>query len=211
MQEREPASGVQDWQSPSEPAGAWVDAEAGFDSVDQWDDDALQEAVSKRPRRRARPETFGRATAQGIMAIVAIFAFIALALVWSRGTETRSQVTALAALVMVLATILLVEILLTRSIFDGLFRGTPSGLEITPDEDNFIVGCPGCGTVFTLTANAMEAGNFSCQNCGRPGFVKDYSLNTKGIEKEVCRTCGNSYLEYRTDSECPVCHTYNPY
>ncbi len=178
---------------------SWSD---DWEDADPWDD-------VDRPQRSR--ETFGRATAQGILAIIGVFAFIALFLVWRQGTTTRDEVTSLTILLILLLVILLAEILLTRPIFDALFRRVPPGLEVTPDEDNFIVGCPGCGTVFTVTEDQLEAGSFDCHNCGRTGYVKDFNLNKGHIQQEVCRTCGNKYLEYRDDSECPICHTYNAY
>lgn len=180
---------------------------ADWQAVENWDDPHLDGGHVPTATR----ESFGRATAQGILAILGVFAFIALVLVWRRGTTTRDEVAALTALVMTLVVILMVQILLTRRVYDAVFRRVPAALPMTAGEDNFVVGCPGCGTVFTVTEGDLQAGRMACHNCGRAGFIKDYSLNKAAIRDEVCHTCGNKYLEYKEHSECPVCHTFNAY
>ncbi len=148
---------------------------------------------------------------QIVLAVLGVGAFVALVLVWLNGTGIVSDNVALLVLVGALTIILLAEVLLLRPVYNALFGGVPASLAVTPDEDNFIVGCPGCGTVFTVTQKELDSGKFGCHNCGRPGFVKDHNLNRSTIRNEVCRTCGNKYLEYAEHSECPVCHTFNEY
>lgn len=168
------------------------------------------EAVPELEHREVR-ESPARMVWQIILAVVGIAAFVTLVFVWRDGAGRIDDVTALLILTGVLFVILLLEILLLRPIFDALFRRVPASLPLTPEEDNFIVGCPGCGTVFTITQDELDVGNFGCHNCGRAGYIKDYQLNRSAINEEVCRSCGNKYLEYMEFSECPICHTYNEY
>lgn len=153
----------------------------------------------------------GRFMAQIIFALLGIAVFAALVSVWRDGTTFTDDDMARLALIGALVVILLVELMLLRPIYDALFRRIPAGLPLKPDEDNYIVGCPGCGTVFSVTEDSVRQGEFACHNCGRPGVIKDHNLQSSTIRQEVCATCGNRYFEYREHSECPVCHTYNAY
>ncbi len=168
------------------------------------------EALPEAEHRQVR-ESPARMTWQIVLALLGVGAFITLVLVWLDGAGRFSDNVALLVLTGVLFTILLVEVLLLRPVYDALFRRVPPGLPLKPEEDNFIVGCPGCGTVFTITQSELDAGSFGCHNCGRAGYIKDYRLNRSNIKDEVCRTCGNKYLEYMDHSECPICHSYNAY
>lgn len=179
----------------------------------EWGDADLQDDadwVSDEPEApRVRP-TPARLRWQIALAIVGLAVFISLVWVWIESAS--ADLTGwLIMLVVLLAIILVAEILLFAPVSDRLFNRLPRNLPAPEDESSFVVGCPGCGTVFTVTEDELAVGEFACQNCGRQGYVKDEDLSESAIQEETCTTCGNKYFEYLEYSECPICHTYNEY
>ncbi len=146
---------------------------------------------------------------QVVLTLVAIATFGAIFLAWRRDADST---TALTAFVGILVVILLLMVVFYGPVFNALFgRRVPRSLPMSMDDDNYIVGCPGCGTVFTVTPTEIEVGQFSCHNCGRNGHVRDHDLDSATIREEVCNSCGNLYHEWKEHSECPICHTMNAY
>ncbi len=184
----------------------WSDAEWGDVEPEVEDDFVPMFAEGDEPVRR---RSAGPVVIQFLLALVAIAVFVGIYLAWRRDADST---TALAAMVGVLVVILLLEILFFGPVYHTLFgRRAPRAVPMNLDDENFIVGCPGCGTVFTVDEDEVAAGSFQCHHCGRAGYVRDHDLNASQIREEVCATCGNLYHEWMEHSECPICHTMNSY
>lgn len=187
--------------------------------ANDWEDDDQSSKAEHEPwRPAAAPAT--RLVVQFVLAAVALLLLAWLGYVLGLSPQRLSDHSVagllgrgawIAAVLSLLGAILLAEIVLLEPVYARLFRRVPHSLPVAPDTDNYIVGCPGCGTVFTVTEGELEEGGFACHNCGRPGYVKDHKFNRSAMQKETCRKCGNTYVEYLEHSECPVCHTFNQY
>lgn len=108
-------------------------------------------------------------------------------------------------LIVLLVAVVAVEAMLLEPVYARL-----RAPRIGAPGDQLMLGCPGCGTVFSLEATEIDD-VFACRNCGRKGYIRDHNLSRTSIRVEMCRSCGHRYEEYQEYSECPACHTFNEY
>lgn len=189
-----------------EPAASDPYGEAPADGSWATGPDAPATPEDEAPHVTLRPSPV-RITIQAVLAVIGIGIFAYLVVLLDRSADPGALALVLVGLLVV---ILVAEVLLVESVYRRLVR-VPAPLPEPGEEDNYVLGCPGCGTVFSLTESDMEGGEFECRNCGRQGFIGDRDLNKQEIREERCENCGATYLEYKEHSECPECHTFNAY
>lgn len=77
------------------------------------------------------------------------------------------------------------------------------------DDDVYTVGCPSCGTAFTVTAEMVDRGEIHCVNCGVGGHVGSEDLDRDSVHAVTCQGCSDVYQAHTEASTCPACGVQN--